>query len=154
LHLFVSGQTAPLLPDPKAPVSGLPDHEFVSEVRRRYDRLPAEILGNDEMLRLILPSLRADFAIKETYQYIEGPLLECPISCIGGRDDHTISVEGLTAWRAQAKGVFKLRMFPGAHFFIDTARASVLELIAKELECSLSKEIYKRIDKGGKCDHA
>jgi medium-chain acyl-[acyl-carrier-protein] hydrolase len=137
LHLFVSGQSAPQLSDPEAQVRNLPDREFISEVHRRYDGLPEELLRDDEMMKLFLPALRADFRIKETYQYIDGPSLNCPISCLGGREDHTVSVDDLAAWRDRARGTFRVKMFPGGHFFIDSARESVLKFVATELECSL-----------------
>jgi medium-chain acyl-[acyl-carrier-protein] hydrolase len=140
LRLFVSGQSAPQLPDPEAPVRNLPDREFIYEVRRRYHGLPEEVLRDDEMMRLFLPALRADFTIAETYRYIDGPMLECPISCFGGREDDTVSVDELVAWRDRACGAFSLRMFPGGHFFIDSAREFVLKSVATELECSLRKK--------------
>ena len=127
LHLFVSAQSAPHLPNPEAPVRNLPDREFISEVRRRYAGLPEEILRDEEMMTLFLPALRADFTMMETYRYIDGPLLECPISCLGGREDDTIGVDGLAAWQDRACSAFSLKMFRGGHFFIDTAdRKSVV----------------------------
>jgi medium-chain acyl-[acyl-carrier-protein] hydrolase len=138
LHLFVSGQSAPQLPDLEAPVRNLSDREFISEVRRRYDGLPEEVLRDGETMTLFLPALRADFAMKETYRYIDGPLLECPISCFGGREDETVSIEELAAWRDRTRA-FNLRMFPGGHFFIDSSRESVLKCVTAELERSLRK---------------
>jgi medium-chain acyl-[acyl-carrier-protein] hydrolase len=137
LHLFISGQPAPQLPDPEAPIRNFPDQEFISEVRRRYDGLPEEVLSDNEMMKLSLPALRADFTIKETYQYTDGPTLDCPVSCFGGYNDGSVSADDLAAWRDRACSTFNLRMFPGGHFFIDNARESVLKCIAAELESSL-----------------
>jgi surfactin synthase thioesterase subunit len=137
VHLFVSGQIAPQLPDPEAPIRHLSDREFISEVRRRYDGLPEEILRDDEMMTLLLPALRADFTMKETYRYVEGPLLECSVSSFGGHEDCGTSIDELTAWRNQTSLGFSLRMFPGGHFFIDSARKSVLKFVVEDLERSL-----------------
>lgn len=137
VHLFVSGQSAPHLPDPEAPIRDLPDREFISEVRQRYEGFPEELLRDDEMMGLMLPGLRADFTMKETYRYFDGPLLECPISSFGGHQDGSASVDELTAWRDRTCRAFSFRMFPGGHFFVDSARESVLTLVAADLERSL-----------------
>jgi medium-chain acyl-[acyl-carrier-protein] hydrolase len=139
LHLFVSAQCAPQLPDTDTPVFDLPDREFIFEVGRRYQGLPEEILRNDEMMTLCLPALRADFNIKESYRYIDGPPLDCPISCFGGYEDGAVSVDKLAAWQDRTSGAFSLKMFPGGHFFIDSARDSVLKLVTAELGRSLRK---------------
>ena len=129
----------PQLPDPEAPIRHFSDQEFISEIRRRYDGLPEEVLINDdEMMKLSLPALRADFTIKETYRYIDGPTLDCSVSCFGGHDDGSVADgDELAAWRDRACGTFNLKMFPGGHFFIDSARGAVLKCIATELESSL-----------------
>jgi len=148
VHLFVSGQPAPQLPDREAPIRNWPDREFISEVRRRYEGLPEELLRDDEMMALLLPALRADFAMKETYRYVDGPLLECPISSFGGHQDDSASVDELAAWRDRTGRAFSFNMFPGGHFFIDSARESVLRLVAADLDRSLhgiSRESSARV---------
>jgi medium-chain acyl-[acyl-carrier-protein] hydrolase len=137
LHLFVSGAAAPHLPDREPPIRDLPDQEFIAEVRQRYEALPEEILRDDEMVAIFLPALRADFAMAETYRNVEGPLLECPVSALGGHQDSSVAAYELAAWREQTCGTFGCRMFPGGHFFVDSARKSVLEHVAEDLERSL-----------------
>ncbi len=137
VHLFVSGQTAPHLPDPEAPIRDWPDREFITEVHQRYGGFPEEILHDDEMMALLLPALRADFTMKETYRYSEGPLLECPISSFGGYEDGSVAVDDLAAWRDRTGSAFRFKVFSGGHFFIDSARESVLESIVLELESPL-----------------
>src|SRR5687767_9570102 len=55
VHLFVSGATAPQLPDREPPIRHLPDREFVAEVRQRYEALPPEITRDDQMMEVLLP---------------------------------------------------------------------------------------------------
>jgi medium-chain acyl-[acyl-carrier-protein] hydrolase len=137
VHLFVSGRAAPHLPDPEAPISHLPTREFIDAVVKRYQNIPNEILNDTEMMNLWLPTLRADFMMNETYQYTGEPLLECPISSFGGIQDASASPEELAAWRHQTSGTFRLKMFPGDHFFIDSAREALLQAIAEDLDLSL-----------------
>ncbi|MGH9463237.1 MAG: thioesterase II family protein [Vicinamibacteria bacterium] len=137
MHLFVAGQSAPQLPDLEPPIRNLPDREFISEVCQRYGGLPEEILRNEEIMALILPTLRADLTMKERYRYVDGPLLVCPISSFGGHQDSTVPFDELCAWRDQTCRGFGIRMFPGGHFFVDSARESLLKFVAADLEHSL-----------------
>ena len=93
-HLFVSGQFAPQLPDPEAPIRHLPDREFIAEVHRRYDGIPEDILRDDKMMALLLtvPALRDNLTMKETYRYVDGPLLEYRVSTVGGQQKKSVNI--------------------------------------------------------------
>lgn len=142
LHLFVSGRHAPHVLDPEPAISHLPNAEFVEAVRRRYQGIPDEILWDTEMMNLWLPALRADIAMNEAYQYKAKPLLECSISSFGGIEDASAPPEDLAAWRDQSSGTFRLKMFPGDHFFINSARVALLQAISEDLRCSLHGNGY------------
>ena len=73
LHLLVSGRRAPHLSDDEAPMRGLSDAQFVAEIGRRYGGIPAEVLRHQELLDLLLPSLRADIAAIETHTPVPSP---------------------------------------------------------------------------------
>ena len=137
LHLFVSAQIAPQLPDPEPPMRHLSDTLFISEMNRRYDGIPAEILREKEMMQLLLPVLRADMTLKETYCFTSGPKLTCPISAFGGCQDYSVTTDDLDAWCAQTSGAFKLRMFPGNHFFVHSERKDLLQAVDEDLNRSL-----------------
>ena len=131
-HLFVSARPAPQLPDPTRPTYNLPEPEFIEEVRR-LNGTPREVLQDSELMRLILPLLRADFAVCQTYTYIPSQPLGCPLTVLGGLQDADISREHLEAWRDQTRGPFSLRLLPGDHFFISASRSLVLRIVAQEL---------------------
>ncbi len=133
VHLLVSAHPAPHVPDPDPPVHDLPQDEFVAELRR-YSGTPEMVLENPELLELFGPILRADFAINETYTYIQEPPLDCPISVLAGTDDHKGSRPDFEAWREYTTADFSLRMFQGGHFFIHSASALVLQAISRELD--------------------
>jgi surfactin synthase thioesterase subunit len=132
VRLIVSGRQAPHVPDPDPPVHHLPDREFLIAVRE-FNGTPDEVVQHAELLELLLPVLRADIAINETYEYRSEPPLDCPISAFGGLQDEKSPRESIAAWRKQTSSAFSLRMFPGDHFFIHTARRSVLEAISQDL---------------------
>ena len=132
IHLFVSGCFAPDIPDPD-PIHTLPDSELLAEVRR-LNGIPKEAQENAELMRLMLPTLRADCTVTETYTPTKEPPLDCPISAFGGLQDQMVSREDLEAWRQQTTASFLLRMFPGDHFFLQTAQPLLLQILARELQ--------------------
>lgn len=126
LHLAVSGRRPPHLPDVEAPMHKLPDARFVAELNRRYGGIPAEVLRHQELLELLLPCLRADLTALETFRSPPGPTLSMPISAFGGAHDARTPRAALEAWRSQTTGTFRLRMFPGDHFYLNACRAELL----------------------------
>ena len=132
LHLFVSGQRSPQVPDLDLPIHALPESEFLDELRR-YNGTPEEVLYNVELMQLLLPRLRADFAVLETYRYTHETSLGCPISALGGLQDWKANPADLAAWRDQTQAAFDLRLFPGDHFFIYTVQSQVLSYLCRQL---------------------
>ena len=132
LALFVSGRLAPQLPDPDPPTFNLPEEEFISELKR-LNGTPHELLAHPELTQLFLPIIRADFELVNTYEYLpEGPL-SCPIYVYGGLEDRDVPVESLRAWQQQTSGRFKVRMFPGDHFFIHSSTANVINALRQDV---------------------
>ena len=107
VHLFASGRPAPQLELDEPPIHALPDDEFVAELRR-FKGTPDEILQNAEIMSLVMPLLRADFALGETYDYVPGPPLDLPVSAYGGEGDEEVSRDQVEAWREQTTGPFHL----------------------------------------------
>lgn len=136
LHLLVSSYPAPQLAGHALMIHRLPDSEFLTQVRELRGT-PDAVFGNSELIELVAPLLRADFASCESYVYYSEPPLECSISCFGGADDKRVSAEELSAWRSQTTGRFKMQLFPGDHFFLQSSRHLVLRVIAQELRDTL-----------------
>jgi medium-chain acyl-[acyl-carrier-protein] hydrolase len=132
VHLFVSGCKGPRLPRDGRPIHGLPEAEFIEELRR-LNGTPPEVLEHPELMRLMLPLLRADFELVETYEYLPGPLLDCPVSAYGGLEDVDVPGEQLGEWGAETNGAFNQRMFPGGHFYLHAARERLLQMISLDL---------------------
>jgi medium-chain acyl-[acyl-carrier-protein] hydrolase len=110
----------------------LPDRELFEELRL-LNGTPAEVLEDPELMGLMLPLLRADFSVSETYAYTEEPPLDCPLSVYGGLADEHVTREDLEGWRRQTTSTFTLRMLEGDHFFINTARPVLLRVLSHEL---------------------
>jgi medium-chain acyl-[acyl-carrier-protein] hydrolase len=132
--LFVSAHRAPHLPDPRPAVAELPDTKFIDELQR-LQGTPPEALGNRELMVLLLPLLRADFALCENYEYKQDIPLECTIVAFGGLNDAELEYQEVLAWREHTSGDFRIFMMPGNHFFIHTAKEPMLEVLTAELTC-------------------
>ena len=137
VHLFVSAHRAPHLPDPNPLICHLPDDELVAEIQRRYDGIPTEVTQASELLDYLLPVLRADLKMDETYTYSPERPFSCAITAFGGQQDTEVNYEQLAAWRDHTTASFKIKIFPGGHFFIQSSEAPMLEIISKELMASL-----------------
>jgi medium-chain acyl-[acyl-carrier-protein] hydrolase len=135
-HLFVSSHRAPQLADRTSSLHELPDSEFLSKVQE-LQGITEAVLGNSELIEIFAPLLRADFSLCESYVYCEAAPLECAITCFGGTDDKRISTTELDAWRAQTTSRFKLRLFPGNHFFLQDSRQLLLRVISQDLKDAL-----------------
>lgn len=131
-HLFISGRRAPHLPDIERPFYDLPDDEFKEELRR-LNGTPAEVFEHPEMMEMLLPILRADVTLSQTYKCDSRPSLSCPLTVFGGLRDSLDEPEGLQAWREHTVGPFARRMFDGDHFFINTARQHLLREVERVL---------------------
>ncbi len=132
-HLFISGARAPQLPDPDPEIHALPEKEFIAELRR-LTGTPEAVLQNPELLALLLPSLRADFAASETYAYIAGVPLDVSLTVYGGVEDPKATPAQLEGWREQTTGAFALHLLPGGHFFLHSAKNALLRLLSQTLE--------------------
>jgi medium-chain acyl-[acyl-carrier-protein] hydrolase len=131
-RLLVAGCGAPSIRTQDPPMHTLPDAEFRSRLRG-LNGTPAAVFDDDELMELLLPNLRADIGLCETYTFIPGPRLTCPISAWGGLGDDTVSHRELDVWREHTIGPFRLRMLPGDHFFLRTAQPLLLRGLAQEL---------------------
>lgn len=132
VRLVVSGIRAPDSEPDGPPASELPPAEFERHLRG-LGGTPQELLDNDELMTLMIPVLRADFHVADTYRWRPGPPLGCPITAFGSPDDPEVSMTQLHGWARHTGIGFAARLFPGDHFFLHTARDAVLGQLAGEL---------------------
>ena len=143
VQLFLSGQGAPHLRPTGPATFGLSQDEFIVKLRE-LNGTPQELLEDAELTELILPILRADFEIVETYEYQPGACLSCPITVYGGLQDKEVPVGNLREWKEHSPAQFKVRLFPGAHFFIDASSVRFLEVLRLDISDSL-REVAGRL---------
>lgn len=135
---FVSGCGAPHTRDPRPPIHRLPDEEFLAEIER-LNGTPQAVLAERDLMRALMPMLRADFRVYETYACSGIRPLDCPISVFGGTADRRVSRERLDAWRPYTAASYSLRMLPGDHFFIHSRQSALLDAIGRDLAAAMAR---------------
>lgn len=116
-QLFVSAMQAPSSDRPRGDY--YVDDAAMMAKMKAWNATPSELLNNSEMLKLLLPAIKADCELVETYQYVAHNPLLCPITAFGGREDEHYAPEKMSAWAKETRGVFALHTFSGGHFFIE-----------------------------------
>jgi len=117
----------------KDPVHALPDEQFVEVLHHRYGGIPPLVRNNPELLQLLLPVLRADFQMIETYRYAGDAPLDVPMLVLGGTDDPAVSASHLSDWRQYTTQDFSVRHLPGTHFFLFVGDGSQLSANAVDV---------------------
>ena len=131
-RLFVSASSAPGAPPTLPLLHQAPDTEVKAKLRE-LGGTPRELLDNDEIMALLIPTLRADLSVLETYEHRPEPPLEVPITVFGGTADRTVRLPALAGWRTQTSAGSRLRLFSGDHFFLHDAATDMLAAILEDL---------------------
>ncbi|MCC7142791.1 MAG: thioesterase [Candidatus Eisenbacteria bacterium] len=106
----------------------LPDEQFITALGE-MNGTPAEVLAHRELMELVLPTIRADFALCETYRHQPAPRLEIPLLVFGGDADPNVTPAHLEAWREVTSADCEIVLLPGDHFFFEAHQGRMLELI-------------------------
>jgi surfactin synthase thioesterase subunit len=130
-RLFASGRRAPSRHRDER-VHESDDDGLIAEMRK-LSGTDSGILGDEEMLRMILPAIRNDYRAAETYRYVPGPPLTCPLTVLVGDTDPKVTVDEAQSWATHTTGTFDLRVFAGGHFFLTARQPEVLGVISEQL---------------------
>jgi len=136
--LFPSGRRAPSRRRAEW-VHQSTDDALVAEITR-LSGTDAQVLGDPELLQMILPAVRSDYKAAETYRCRPGPKLTCPIVTLTGDDDPQVTLDEAEDWRGYTTGRFELRVYPGGHFYLDSHVTEILALITAHLAEQLAAD--------------
>lgn len=115
--LIPSGRNAPHVKSDKKPLHQLSETDFIAEIKT-YNGTPTEVIENPELMELMVPILKADFGISETYGFSSGTLLQTPIAALGGTEDPHVQEAGVQGWQQYTEGEFRSHILNGDHFFL------------------------------------
>ena len=131
VKLMVSACRAPQSPPPRRTFD-LPDRELVATLADPRDPRRS-LAGSPELMELMLPSLRADLEIAQTYEYRPRPPLPCRIVGYYGTDDQQVGAAGMAPWAQHTSAGYRQHVMPGDHFFVIGQRRRLLAAVAAEL---------------------
>jgi medium-chain acyl-[acyl-carrier-protein] hydrolase len=132
-QLIVSARRAPQLTREEAPLHALPQADFIRLLRQRYNSIPPAILAEPELLDLLLPIVRADFKMIESYHYHEDAPFDCSLRVFGGTQDEWAHPHELSAWQTQTRRPLGVQLFAGGHFYLQDVLPQLLAAVAKDL---------------------
>jgi surfactin synthase thioesterase subunit len=131
-HLFISATATPGTRPTRGSLNCPTDAEMLDELRA-LKGTPQELLDNEELMALALPMLRADYSVLGTYEYRPAPPLAVPLTVLGATSDWLVPPSALSGWRKQTTAGTRHQLFPGDHFFINSAGAEVMEIVSRTL---------------------
>jgi medium-chain acyl-[acyl-carrier-protein] hydrolase len=132
VHLFVSGCQAPQSLYFALPTYNLPESDFVAKLRS-LNGTPQALFENPRMLGVVLPYMRADIEVLQTYEYLPDAPLTCPITILGGAHDQVVNEAGLQGWHSQTTSRTVMHILPGDHFFLNSLQPTLLQILADDL---------------------
>lgn len=132
VHLVVSGSPAPGFERDRR-ASGLDDEEFLSRVEEfAGHRHPA--LDDPEMRAMLLPTLRADVLMHESYHPRSREPIDVPITAVRGEHDGLVSHEDLLRWGGATTSQFLPAQLPGGHMYLIDGPGPLLALVRSRLD--------------------
>jgi len=138
VHFFASGCDAPQQRAPSRGLDLLSDQDLIAELSQ-CGGTPSALLANERAMRLFLPAIRSDLSMARTYVYADGPSLSTPISVLAGTYDDQGMAKHSAAWSRETTGKASVHWFDGDHFFVNSHRREVLDLVRsllrETLEC-------------------
>ncbi|MEU9205634.1 alpha/beta fold hydrolase [Streptomyces sp. NPDC048332] len=99
----------------------------------RLSGTDSRVLGDPDLLHLVMPAIRADYKAVETYTYTDGPPLSCPVLVLTGDDDPQVTLDEARAWAEHTDGGYELKVFPGGHFYLNSLAADVTAAVRAHL---------------------
>jgi medium-chain acyl-[acyl-carrier-protein] hydrolase len=133
VHLFVSGCVAPQDSRDDGPsIATAPRAALVWKLRE-LGGTPEWLLSDPTVLEMILPAVRADLSVKESYEYHPEPPLEVPVTVIASTRDPQAPRELQERWRDQTTAAFRVHTLAGGHFAVFEQAATTHQHLAAAL---------------------
>ncbi|MFG3549687.1 thioesterase II family protein [Streptomyces sp. NPDC047725] len=126
--LVVSGSPGPWTRRENG-ASGLGDDEFLERVKE-FAGYRHDALEDPEMRELLLPTLRADVEMHESYVPSSDKPLPAPIVSVRGTADTLVTGEQAREWSAAAGGDFRFVEVEGGHMYLVDNREGLIDVLA------------------------
>lgn len=128
IHFVVSGTIAPSL------VHVWQKREvmlktMVSDNSPEYLISLARYVDDAEFIKGILPLMRRDFPLLESYAWSADYSLDCPMTAFAARQDDFVYPDEIAEWARLTSASFELREVDGDHWFLNRNRDAILAVL-------------------------
>ena len=117
LRCFFSASAAPNNKPLFKKIAHLPEKEFKAEILS-FGGIPREVTSSPGLLKIMLPLLRHDFRLIDSFTYEDCDLLHCPLTILGGQDDSNVPPAKLEGWHNVSTEETNIILFRGGHFYL------------------------------------
>lgn len=131
VRLYLACDPAPVTDDGNWPWEGRSDG--LVGYLREMGGTPSEVLDQPELLRALLPTLRADLTVLRTHDFHPPAALDVPIRAFAGVDDPIGTPERMAFWRTETTASFGLHRLASGHFLTADAEHRVVQTIVQDL---------------------
>lgn len=135
--LAVSACRAPHMPEP-APIHNLPEEDFLDGLKR-YSADVTFLRENAELLEILMPLLRSDFLMDETYVFHGERALPVHVEAFYGTDDTEATLAEVSEWKSYTSESFSLTAVDGGHLFIRDKKIDIINVIISRLRKTISE---------------
>jgi medium-chain acyl-[acyl-carrier-protein] hydrolase len=135
-HLFASAHLPPHRSRREAEAEAMNDTDVVA-LLRRIGGTPPEILADPAVLELVVPIIRADLLLLDSYRHVPDAPLDCPITAFAGSKDEHATHRELQGWATHTTGPLAVEVVEGGHFFVNTRRDHVLRHVSRTIAHAL-----------------
>ncbi|GIG63548.1 oleoyl-ACP hydrolase [Longispora fulva] len=127
-HLVVSGSPGPWSGRTEQ-AAALDDEEFLARIEE-FAGYRHSAFDFPELRDMLLPILRADVAMHESYRPTTDAPTTTPITCVRGEGDLLVSRRDAELWRSATRGPFTYTELPGGHMYLAESATDLVDLIA------------------------
>lgn len=127
-HVICSASPPPGTSSVTHPKHQMSDPELLQHIKE-MEGTPKQIIENKEFMDLLLPILRADYKVIETYQLPSRQKLRCSASVFYGDSDVALLKNDLASWEALFSGCVDEMKFNGGHFYFENGFSELVRQI-------------------------
>jgi surfactin synthase thioesterase subunit len=109
------------------------DAGLLAEVRS-LDGTASVLLSDEDLMRAVLPALRADYRIAETYRCAPTDTVRCPLSVLTGDSDPKTTLDEANDWAQHTTATCDVHTFHGGHFFLTQHIDAICGLLREHFE--------------------
>jgi len=129
-HVVASGCAAPsLLPSERVVHAARLEGRELAEAVEFFGGLPREVLDDEDLRELLLPSVQADLRLVASYRYEAAAPLEVPLTLVNGREDPHVTDAALLPWRLELRDDPARHWVDGGHFYFERDGHAVVDIL-------------------------